>query len=541
MSILAAVLSVTLIAGMLVGCGKKDVSSDPPRAVTYFLQYVQRIKTPITADSQADIEGGYIIYEHLKDEYKTRDDVAAGKQVLDGYNTTYAAARAERDAEELAQEQATARNKFIWAVSEIPDYDDLAETDTVAVNKAYSLYSALNSESRSVSAVVVAYQTLTDAEARIAEIVEEARIDALIALVNAFIEDVNELKEKIDGQDDGVDIVENKRAIEDIVFALEGLTEEARTLPEVADDFDDAKATFDGIYADYIAKKDDADAETFSELADGLVLADIKLNSDDTIALEAELIEAETLYGNMTDEAKEKTGVAEAYEKVQAARGKYDEVFAAREETRIQAFIDAAAKITVDASDIDITWYDTLQDVSNAYYLLATSTRADPRVQDSIAKWDAAQSAFDRKGYQKLPDSGITLEFSGDAPPHLLFGSPDAAQAMLKTYRDFYGVSTNEELDNEVDLMIKVYIDFKYVSEFRIHTTAFQSPGHIVFGSVIREGLMGLTATDSRIVSGANYSFSCYFADKGNDYIHSGESKLTSAWNTPVARNTYTW
>ena len=518
MSIFAVALSLILPMN-LFGCA--DETPQKPQAVTpyaikNFVNFVTNIQTPITVDSGAEIEAGYIIYEHLKDEYKNNKDVQGQKEILDDYKAQYEVIKAEQDRLDAEAEQAAARSRFEKAVERIPGEDKLTVGDKTAIAAAYALYEKLDAASRDVASVKSAYAKLQAADKKVRELEEEARLAAIKQKADEFVNGVDELTE------DDITLA-SKSAIEDLQYLYDKLPDEAKEYDSVIE----AKQKLDAAAEEYKALKDESDVKEFLKLIKALPSSE-----DITLDHGRDIVAIETLYENMSEEAKSVDGVAEAHKKLVAARNKYDELFAEAEKIKIQEFIEAANAVPLDIENVDITWFDVLNNASEKYWALSYASQSLPEVLEAVKRWDAAQTAFDKKGYKRIPMTNPGMALSGDNPPHLVL---QLHENMLKPILNFYGVATLAELDNHAVLVLNVYVDGTLTGKADIAFASLINEGHILPNTAIVNALKALSATNDKIVSGSNFSFSLSVRDKNNEHIPSAETAVSAS------KNTYTW
>ena len=504
----------------LVGCGKKsDTAAVTPYAIKNFVNFVTRIETPITIDSEADIDAGFIIYEHLSETHKADKDVQSSKSVLDGYKAQFDVIKAEQDRLDAEALQAAHRSRFEKAVGRLPDIEELAIKDKAAVEAAFTLYENLDEASRAVPSVSTAYARLQNARRTIAELEHQAQLEEMRKKAQEFVDGV----ELLFADEDGITL-ESASDIKYLTGLYKNLPDEAKEYENVVE----AKAKLDEATEVYQGLKDENDAEAFLELIDKLPEA-----ADITLDDEPEIKKAESLYDDMSEAAKAADGVPEAYEKLLAARKKFDILFAAAEVVRIQEFIDAANEVPENVSSVNITWYKLLDFVGEKYWALSRASQSLPEVEAAFARWDKAQTAFDRLGFEQLPMSSNGISLSGDSPSHIVFDKK-AVDSLLA----FFAVDSLAELDNKAKLGINVYIDGEYVdTAFVKFSLLFDNGSMILYGNDVRDALKELSKTNAKVVSGANYSFSVSFWDKKEEYeyIPSKETKVS------VSKNNYTW
>lgn len=505
--LVAFVLAVSLPL-TFSGCGEVQLSSNAQS----FINFVIRIKTPITLDSESEIEAGYILYEHLNDADRNDATVKEKKGVLDGYKSEYDVLRAAQDELDVLEQQAALRTRFENAVNRLPSTDKLTSGDRAEVDAAFDLYEQLNDDSKAMSSVQQAYGLLVAADARLAVIEYNERLQEIIAIAEEFIDGVNAL---------GEITLESINSIEDLLYAYDGFAQDVKDFEGVPE----AKALLDAAEAQYRVLKDDDDIASFKALAAELAPVEtaVTLESEKTIE------KAEALYADMSERAKAVADVVQAYGTLLAAREKYDELFAIAENERIRAFIDAASAVRTDVENVDITWFDVLDAAGSAYSALTYESQLLPEVEAAFKRWDAAQMAFDKMGYERIPMVDPNLLYSGDTPPHLVL---QMFENMLQPLRDFYGVSSTAELDNCAIAWLNVYVDGVYQGKGQLY---FSQLGLIVYNSVVVNLLKELSATNDKIVSGASFSFSMHFEDKEGKYIPSKKTKISET------KNTYTW
>ncbi len=515
MSVVAIILSAALTLP-LFACSGNDEEETPtasPQAQN-FVNYVIRIETPITLDSEAFVDGALILYEHLSDADKQNADVVSYKATLDGYKEQVTELLAQKAEQDAAAEREKKRNAFTAAVRALPKSGDLQLSDKAAVEAAKALYAALDADSKTT--VTASYNRLMQAEAEIKEL---ERLDYLAkqrAAAEKFIADVNGL---------GEITLESNYTLRDIEYAYKNLSAEALAVEGVAE----AKQKLDEAKAEYQDLKDAKDVEDFNKKVKALPKPE-----DIALSDRKGIVDAESLYKNMSDAAKSGTGVAESYEKLVGCRERYDVLFLEDQKIKVKEFIAVAEKVPTDIENVNIEWYVYLDPVGDAYEVLSDASKALPEVQAACERWDAAQIAFNRLGYEKLPlGKGALLEFSGDTPPFLVLAQANFFPAL----QNHYGVKSIPALAEYAYIMLNVYVDGKLEGRGRIE---FDDPsiindGHIIRHDPIIRELKKLSQTNSNIKSGANFSFTLSFADKNMEYIPSRESVRTPQ------KNTYTW
>ncbi len=505
-SVFAAALAFVLPTA-LVGCSEESAPVTPA-PISFFVNYVTRIATPITIDSEADIEAGYIIYEHLSDKYKNNGNVKDSKNKLDKYKTEYDVIRVAQDKVEAEKLQASYRNKFVKAVQRLPEESNITLKDAASVDAAFALYENLDETSRGDGSVVAAYVLLNKARGVIKQLEEEERIEKLKEQAKAFVDGVDALvEEEI--------TLDSENAIEDLLYDYGKLAEEAQAYENVVA----AKQKLDAAAAEFRVLKDEADVENF--------LARIsKLPGADGITLDNknDIERAEKLYKDMSETAKTAAGVAEAYEKLQKAREKYDVLFAAAEKIKINEFIEAANKVPTDIKNIDITWFDVLDNASAKYEALSYASKNLPEIEEAFNRWDAAQTAFDKLGFERVPLTHPGVVFSGDAPPHIVL---QLHAQMLDPLYKFFNKQTLAGLDEVAVLQLNVYVGGSFAGRADIKFADLIDGGHILPNNAILGALRTASATNDKIVSGAMFSFTLSVRDKAGKYISSKETART--------------
>ena len=346
---LAVVIAITFIV-IVPSCKKEETLSQTAES---FIHLVLRIKTPITLDSAAEIEAGYVLYDYMDDKDKEDVTVKESKATLDGYKSEYDVLRAEQDIKDENDRQAALRERFEYAVESLPV--KLTSGNRADVEAAFELYEQLNEQSREVYSVKIAYASLVAAESKIAEIEREEHLAEIAAIAQQFIDGVNQLY----GEDGDEEItLDSIDAIEDLLYDYGKFTDEVKEI----DGVEQAKEKLDGALAEYQELKDEADVKQIKKYAKELSpLENVSLESKMTI------LNAEKLYEDMSEKAKQVEGVAEAYEVIAAAREKYDALFAVAEAERIQIFIEAANRVPTDIQNVDIDWFDVLDAAADAY------------------------------------------------------------------------------------------------------------------------------------------------------------------------------
>ncbi|MDE7168366.1 MAG: hypothetical protein K2O28_05930 [Clostridia bacterium] len=518
---LAAIL-IGLTSCLFGACSSEE--EQPSATVTQntqtFITIVSEIQEPITVEDGLKIEVALLVYEKLNEAEKSNNDVSASKTILDGLKSKYDVVKAEADKQaEIARENKLVAD-FVAAVNEL-SLNKLKLEDEETVAALIEKHGQLKDESKSKSEVYAAYSKLLDAEDKIEELKAAARQEVIKATANKFINSVEELLkaiEEADAENKNQVILDAGDTIEDLYYDYDEFEDEVIDYEGVAE----AKVKLDELNEEYVALKDAKDVEDFLKLIEELspVGEKVTLQSEDTIA------KAEKIYEKMSDEAKAAEGVAEYYVVLQQARAKYDELFAAAEAIRIQQFIEAANNVRTNIEDVDILWYDELDAASRAYYALAYESHSLPEVQQAYERWNAAQKAFNQKGYKQIPMSEPTLVYSGDVPPHIVLQNH---ANMLNSVVELYDLSSYTEISTYAKVWLYVYVDGNYIARGEVDTAKFIESGHIIPGSEVVKVLKELSAEHTEIKSGANFSFSMNFEDRENKYIPSNKTKVSES------------
>lgn len=498
-----AVIAVTL-AIVLPLTLKKENEQPVSQTAQSFVNLVMRIKTPITLDSGAEIDAGYVLYNHMPDSDKENTDVKDKKAVLDGYKSEYDVLKAAKDEEDLLARQALLIASFESAVQALPS--KLSSADRESIDAALELYGQLSEQSKKEASVQYAYSRLVQANQTVSELEESERLAEIAAAAKEFIDGVEAIGEVT---------LKSANDIEDLLYDYENLSQEVKEYTGVPE----AKQRLDEALAEYIGLKDDDDVKNLKAAAAELSPVETAVTLDSKKTIES----AEFLYEEMTEKAKAAEGVAEAYEIIVAARAKYDELYAIAEAERVEKFIEAANAVRTDIENVAIDWFDMLDAAGNAYRSLDYDSQSLPEVIEAFNRWDAAQTAFDRLGFQQLPMNDPKILFSGDYPPHIVL---QMEENMLNPIREFYGKTSSGELDSLVNVWLNVYVDGEYQGKGQLN---FSDLGHIVVNSKIVDVLKGLSAENDKIVSGANYSFSIHFEDKNGEYIPSKKTATSAS------------
>ena len=533
--VLAIVLPLTLIKK------EKPSDSEPPQGATQpepslpgasqpaqtFIKQVTNINIPVTLDSGAEIEAGYIIYAFMTDADKDADEVKENKVLLDGYKAEYDVLKAAKDEEDRLAMQAALRNRFATAVSNLPDIDSLTSENRKDIDEVYALYEQLDEQSRQYTFVRSAYASLTEANNAVAEIERKEHLAEVAKKANEFIEAVELCDSKIAHG--------NISSLEDLYFDLDDLSREYKNFPDDVKQFKgvaEAKEKLDKAFEKYQALKDADDVDKFIAYAEELSpLNKVTLDSEKVLS------NAEYLYREMSENAKSAKGVAEALEIVKAARVKYDRLFEEREQDRIFAFLVAEAAVSEKnkKEEMNISWYKELDAAKDAYWLLSRESQNLQDVQEAFKRWNAVQTAFDRK-YDRLKLNEPNMWIAADG--NLVLNNELGNQSVTKPLCEFYGVDTKNELDEKAILWLHVYVDGKYEGKTAIRFADISGgPGHIVLRAVVVDALKQLAKDNDKVVSGAKYAFSFSCEDRENKYIPSSESKVCAECN----ENLYTW
>ena len=477
------------------------------RSAGTFINHIKHIKTPITLDSEAEIDAGYIIYEVLTDYDKSDNAVKENKALLDGYQAEYAVLRAEKDLEEENARQAALRVSFITAVEKLPAVDKLTTAHRKDIENAFTLYERMSAGSKEDESVKTAYETLNALKSRLGELEEEEYWEGVAAAAKDFIDRVEALDEIT---------LESINGLEDLLYDYNKFSDDIKGYEGVAE----AKQKLDEAFEEYQDLKDEDDIEKFLAYAEELSPLDsVTLDSERTIN------KAEDLYKEMSERAKSADGVAEAYAVLLAARARFDELFAVAEAERIQVFIAAANNVGTDLENVDISWYEVLEAAADAYNNLTYESQRLPEVEEAFKRWDAAQTVFDKKGYRKLPKPDTGLALSTDAAPNIVLQGYTSAKIPLL---EFYGVSSLAELDGYASICLFVYVNDTYQGKINIAFSSIVN-GFIIQGDTVKAALQQLAQTNGNIVSGAIYSFELGFVDKNNEYIPSAKSKKSDS------------
>lgn len=517
---LAAIL-MCLTACLCSACSTEE---QQPANVTQntqtFITIVSQIQDKVTVDDGLKIEAALLVYDHLNAAEKGNPEVSASKTRLDGLKDKYDEVKAEADRQaEIKREEKLIAN-FVNAVNDL-SINKLKLSDEATVTALMENYEQLKEESKSKSEVYAAYSKLRDAEDRIAELKEEAHQEEIKATAEKFIKTVEDLlKEIADTEEKDRDeaILGAAIAFDDLYYDYGEFEDEVKEYEGVAE----AKEKLDGLYAQYCDLKDDKDVKDLKELAEKLSPVEDKV----TLASESDIIKAEGIYDNMSDKAKAVEGVTEAYAIVQQARIKYDALFAVAENERIQIFIAAANNVRTDIENLDILWFDALDAASQAYYSLTRASQRLPEVQEAYERWNAAQRAFNNKGYKRIPMGEPTLVYSGDVPPHIVLQNH---ANVWNSIVEHYSLNSYVEISSQAIVWLNVYINGVYIGHGEIDTTKIIDSGHIIPGSEVVGVLKALSAEHSEIVSGGSFGFTLSVEDRENRFIPSAQTKVSGA------------
>ena len=516
---LAAIL-IGLTSCLFGACSTEE--EQPSFAVTQntqtFVTIVSKIQDSVSVDDGLQIEVALLVYEHLNDAEKGNPEVSASKTRLDELKTKYDVVKAAADKEAETKREEKLIKDFVSAVNDL-SVDKLKLSDEETVAALMEKYGQLKDESKSKSEVYAAYQILLDAEDKIAALKEAARQEIIEATAQKFIDAVEELLKTIDEAEE-----EDK---DDAILGVGGTLDvlyydydefEAEVI--AFEGVDEAKKKLDALKAEYDVLKAEKDVEDFLNYVKELSPVETAVTLDSKQTVES----AENVYENMSPAAKAAEGVAEAYKILQQARAKYDVLFAAAEEIKIQQFIEAVNNVRTNIEDVDILWYDELEAARNAYFALALASQSRPEVQQAYERWNAAQMAFDQKGYQQIPMSEPTLVYSGDVPPHIVLQNH---ANMLNPVVEHYDLSSFTEISTYAKVWLYVYVDGTYIDRGELDTAKFIDSGHIIPGSEVVNVLKALSDKHSEIRSGANFSFAMNFEDRENKYIPSNKTKVS--------------
>ncbi len=519
--IMCAVIAVMMFVFTVVAaaCGGGSPDSGKEGAATQntqtFVNTVTQIDENITLSSGPKIEVALTIYGLLNDSEKKNQQVIEYKTVLDGYKATYDVLKAAADKEEAERQQAKLAAQFVEEVDKLPNMNRLTIDDRAIVDGIKEIYDQLNDTFKAKAEVVAAYAVLAQADAKVTVLEKAAHEEEVRAIVKEFIEAVGKIEE--------VTLAAGK-TIEDLLYDYEDFTDEIKNYEGVAE----AKQTLDGYYAEYIVLRDENDVNEFKKLANAL-------NPVTSVTLESErtILNAEAAYRQMSDEAKNAEGVAEALVIVQKAREKFNELFAIAEKARVERFIELANQVRTDVENVDITWYDALYAVSTAYTALTSDSQELPEVEEAFNRWNTAQKAFDKKGYKQIPMKDPTIVYSGNYPPYLVLQNDSV---MFNAVKEFFGVSTVGEISEYAIMWLNIYKDGVFIArgEIDLRSSSIEQNGHIIHSDAVQAVFRNVAADHPELVSGGRYGFSLNFEDREGEFIPSAR--------TAVSKETvYTW
>ncbi|MDE6676937.1 MAG: hypothetical protein K2K12_04440, partial [Clostridia bacterium] len=282
----------------------------------------------------------------------------------------------------------------------------------------------------------------------------------------------------------------------------------------------EAKEKLDGYYEHYAVLRDERDVKEFIQLANALSpVTSITLDSERAI------LDAENAYKEMSDAARAAKGVDEANEIVKAARARYDELFTEAEEKRIEAFIAAANEVGTDIENVNIKWYDVLHKASEAYSALTYKSQLRSDVKAAFDRWNQAQKAFDRKGYQQIPMKEPSIHYSGDNPPHLIMGT-----GMFDDVMAFYRVTSLDQLGQHAIMWLNIYQNDEVIARGEINMASdfFNNGSYLLMNYNVQRIIKSIAADNPKLVSGGTYAFSVNFEDKKGEFIPSPQSKVSA-------------
>lgn len=502
--------AMLLGAGTAAGCGNEAPQEEITQAMQLFVRLVADIGTPITLSSEADIDAALLVYNALRETQRENPSVAAGKSRLDGYRAEFDALVLQAETERREKEESTRVSAFLQAVSALPA--ELSAEDREGISAARELYEGLSEESKALPSVSEAYSALKKADSTVTAIEQEEHKKAVRRQAEAFMEGVAALGgiTLSSGAEIG-ELLQMYAEFSDEVLLYEGVSA--------------AKEALDRAYAEYTVLKDEDDVKTFLSLAEKIGKV--------TLESEAAIYDAEKAYERLSANARRAAGVADAYEQVRAAREAYGILFEAAERVKIDAFLAAVGKIPSDLGAVDMSWFDVLSEASEAYNALAFETRSRKEVSDAFSVWNAAQTAFDAKGYKRIPISDAITEYSADAVPFLLLHVFQTINGKdnLAPVKEFYGVTTTAELSQRMIAYLDIYVDGNYITK-----TAFDMnslAGTFILRDVVPL-LRPLQAQYPAVQSGANFSFSVHFEDREGKYIPSAKSPRSQETNKYV-------
>lgn len=512
--IFAIALSIMLLVSMcLVSACDDTVETEVLNARQQaFVDAVEAIETPITLDSGVAIDAAYSAYAFLDEYDRDSKTVADSKALLDGYQTEYTALKSSSsgnqggdNTDNSVQEELIAR--FLAAVEALPALDDLTLDDRKAINNAYTSYDRLSEESKQNKDVISAYSKLQQLDNRVSELEEMANQETWQRMADEFISAVADI---------GDVTLETGALLEDLLFQYSKFPDGVKNIGGVAE----AKEILDAKYARYQGLKDQDDIQKF--------VSAVRSIGQVTMESEGKIIRAESIYKYLSDSAKSKETVIENYETLVAARATFDALFNEVESQRMARFLEAVSKIRTDLDNVDITWFDALNEAQEAYSALSYKTTLLPEIEEAFEIWSAAQAIFDKLGFKQIPMVDPNLLYSGDIIPHIVVQNE---KKMLDPLRQFYGASSMNELAKQAIAYLNVYVDGVYVDKGELDLANL---GHIIYNTEVLSILKKLAVEHSEIVSGANLSFSIHFEDREQRYIHSNMTKVSETMSTYI-------
>ena len=514
--IFAVVLAIVTFLSITVfsACKKPEEEQEYlTQRMQNFVDAVEAIQTPITLNSGAAIDAAYVAYAFLDEFERDSKTVAEHKTILDGYQSQYVALKGSDDQKEkedpVFDEQKDLISAFIAAVNALPAGAQLTLDHRTAINGAYEIYSRLDVVSKEDASVIKAYVKLSNANEYVTALEYEANLEIWQQAADQFIRAVADIDEvTIDSGD----------VLEDLLYEYKNFPDGVKNIGGM----NEAKATLDEKYQEYLVLRDEYDIEQFVAAVRKIGRTEVTLSS------EGDILKAESIYKYMSDNAKKNSSVVSSYKKLCTYRAQFDELFAIAEAEKIARFIQAANKIPTDIENVDITWYQVLYEASQAYFALSFDSMTLPEVEAAFKRWDAAQSAFDKMGYQKIPDFSVNIVFSADSVPFIVMQLFVENTAPI---REFYGVSTNAQLQQYAALYLDIYVDGVYVTKTEINMNSLAN-GFILQN--VNTLLRNLSAKNSQIIGGANFSFAVHFEDRAQERIPTSQTTVSKVYN-------YTW
>lgn len=521
--ILAILLAIVVLFGVFAMSACEEEMPEEKETLTArqqdFVDAVDAIKTPITLDSGADIDAAYNAYAFLDEYERDSKTVSESKALLDGYQRDYTALKETSggnqggDKTDDGQEELMAM--FIAAVNALPAVNELTLDDRTAINSAIALYNRLNTVSRENKDVISAYATLEKANNRVTALEGAANQEIWQRMAEEFISAVANLDEVT---------LDMGSLLEDLLYQYKNFPDGVKIIGGMAE----AKAVLDAKYATYEGLRDKKDVQEF--------VSAVRAIGEVTLESEGAILMAENIYKYMSENARSKGAVIEAYETLTAARARYNELFAVAEAERIAHFIEVVSRIRTDLENVDITWYDSLSEARDAYFALSYESMQLPEVEEAFEIWDKAQSVFDKKGYEKIPDFSLKIVYSADTVPNIVMQlfEDSIANSATAGVRAFYGVSSNAELQKLAILYLDVYVDGVYVTKAEINMGRLVN-GFILLGSDVLVILKDLSSSNPQIKSGANFSFAVHIEDRSGTRIPTAKTSVSDdSYN-------YTW